>query len=117
YNLSSTISSTITQTTNNVAGALTIDTTGLVDISSGAISLGTGSPVVVNDGALRIGNGVYGASAANAINLAAGTELQYNGNAGSQLNDPITGAGIFHLISGNVQLTSSGNTYTGGTVI
>ena len=51
------------------------------------------------------------------INVAAGAELQYSGNGGSVFNDPIQGAGDFNLLAGTVQLTSTSNTYTGGTVI
>ncbi|MGD0848637.1 ParB-like protein [Bradyrhizobium sp.] len=117
-NFSSTLSSVIAQTATNVIGALTKDGSGLLDLSgSGGVSFGTGSTVVVNGGQLRIANGVFGASATTAISLAAGTELQYAGNDGSKFNDPVSGAGIFHLIGGTVQLTSTANTYTGGTVI
>ena len=116
-NFSSTLSSVIAQTATNVIGALTKNGSGLLDLSgSGGVSFGTGSTVVVNGGQLRIANGVFGASATTAISLAAGTELQYAGNDGSKFNDPISGAGIFHLIGGIVQLTGA-NSYSGGTVI
>jgi fibronectin-binding autotransporter adhesin len=115
-NENSSLSSTITQSTNNVAGALTKNGTGLLDISGASVSLGTGSSVVVNAGALRIGNGVFGATATNPISVASGAELQYSGNFGSALNDPIQGGGVFHLVGGTVQLTGT-NAYTGGTVI
>jgi fibronectin-binding autotransporter adhesin len=115
-NENSTLSSAIKQTTSNVAGALTKDGTGLVDISAGSVSLGSGSTVVVNAGALRIGNGVFSATAANVINVDSGAELQYSGNLGSKFNDPIQGAGDFNLVGGTVQLTGT-NTYTGGTNI
>jgi autotransporter-associated beta strand protein len=117
-NLSSTLSSTIAQTASNVIGALTKNGSGLLDLSNSAgVSFGTGSTVAVNGGQLRIANGIFGATATTAITLAAGTELQYAGNGGSVFNDPIQGAGIFHLIGGTVQLTSTANTYSGGTVI
>ncbi len=45
-----------------------------------------------------------------------GAELQYSGNGGSLLNDPIQGNGDFHLVAGTVQLTGT-NSYSGGTVI
>ena len=115
-NENSTLSSTITQSTANVTGALTKNGSGLLDISGASVSFGSGSTVVVSGGALRIANGVFGASATTAIGVASGAELQYAGNAGSVLNDPISGAGVFHLVSGTVQLTGA-NTYSGGTVI
>ena len=115
-NPSSVLSSTVAQTGAAVTGALTKNGSGLLDISgSGGVSFSAGSTVVVNGGALRIGNGVFGAGANTVMTLAAGTELQYVGNGGSKFNDPIQGSGIFHLLSGTVQLT--GATYSGGSVI
>ena len=118
-NLSSTILSTIAQTGTGVVGALTKNGSGLLDLSASAgVSFATGSTVVVNAGTLRIANGIFSTSATTPINLAgAGTELQYAGNGGSKFNDPITGLGAFHLIGGTVQLTSTANTYSGGTVV
>jgi fibronectin-binding autotransporter adhesin len=115
-NLSSTLSSAITQSGNAVTGALTKNGTGLVDISGAAVSLFAGSTVAVNAGVLRIGNGVFSSSATNVITVALGAELQYSGNGGSVFNDPIQGSGDFHLVAGTVQLTGT-NTYNGGTVI
>jgi autotransporter-associated beta strand protein len=116
-NLNSTLSSTIKETGAAVVGALTKNGTGLLDLSgSGGVTLVTGSTVVVNGGQLRIGNGIFSTSATNVITLAAGTELQYAGNGGSKFNDPIQGAGMFHLIGGTVQLTGT-NSYSGGTVV
>ena len=113
-NLNSTLPSKITGTGT---GSLVKAGTGLLDISSsGGASFGSGGTVSVNAGALRIGNGVFGATATTPINVAAGAELQYSGNFGSMFNDPIQGAGVFHLVGGTVQLTGT-NTYTGGTVI
>jgi autotransporter-associated beta strand protein len=113
-NLNSTLPATITGTGT---GSLVKAGTGLLDISgSGGVSFGTGGSVSVNAGALRIGNGVFGTSATTPINVASGAELQYSGNGGSVFNDPIQGAGVFHLVSGTVQLTGT-NTYTGGTVL
>jgi autotransporter-associated beta strand protein len=116
-NFSSTLSSAITETGTSVAGALTKNGSGMLDISGASVSLVTGSTVVVNGGVLRIANGVFGASATNVITLAAGTELQYAGNGGSKFNDPIQGSGAFHLIGGTVQLTSTSNNYSGGTLV
>jgi autotransporter-associated beta strand protein len=123
-NLNSALTSTITEsgtavtgTLGGALGAINKNGTGLVDISGGAVSLVTNSNVLVNAGALRIGNGVFGASATNAILVASGAELQYSGNLGSALNDPIQGGGDFNLVGGAVKLTSTSNTYTGGTAI
>ncbi len=114
-NLNSTLLSIIAGTTT---GSLVKAGTGLLDISGGGgASFGTGGTVSVNGGALRIGNGVFGATATTPITVASGAELQYSGNGGSMFNDPIQGAGVFHLIGGTVQLTGTSNNYTGGTVI
>jgi fibronectin-binding autotransporter adhesin len=115
-NLSSTLSSTITDATTNVAGVLTKNGSGLLDISGASVSFGTGSTILVNDGVLRIGNGTFSSTATNPIVVASGAELQYSGNGGSVFNDPIQGGGVFHLIAGTVQFTGT-NTYTGGTVL
>ena len=112
------MSSVITETGAAVNGALTKNGTGLLDLSgSGGVTLIAGSTVQVNAGALRIANGIFSPSATNVINVAAGAELQYAGNGGSVFNDPVQGGGIFHLIGGTVQLTSTANTYSGGTVV
>jgi autotransporter-associated beta strand protein len=127
-NLGSTLSSSIAQTGNVVAGAITKNSTGLLDISGGSVSGGfsvslvsgataaTSSSILVNAGALRIGDGNFSTSANNPIIVAAGAELQYSGKGGSVFNDPIQGAGVFHLIAGTVQLTGTNN-YTGGTAL
>jgi hypothetical protein len=47
---------------------------------------------------LRIGNGLFSSSATTPISVASGAELQYSGNGGSVFNDPISGAGVFHLV-------------------
>ncbi len=116
-NLSSTLSSAIKETGSAVTGALTTNGSGLLDLSGGTVSLVAGSTVNVNGGALRIANGVFGATATTVIAVATGAELQYAGNGGSKFNDPIQGGGIFHLLAGTVQLTSTTNSYTGGTVL
>ena len=117
-NFNSTLSSTITETGAATTGALTKNGSGMLDLTGSAgVSLVAGSTVVVNGGILRIGNGIFSPSAANVINLASGTELQYAANGGSKFNDPIQGAGAFHLIGGTVQLTSTTNTYSGGTFV
>ena len=109
-------SSSITPSGTAVSGIITKVGSGVLDISGGSVALVSGSTINVNDGALRIGNGVFSTTATNAIIVASGAELQYSGNGGSAFNDPIQGAGVFHLISGTVQLTGT-NTYTGGTVL
>ena len=63
-NLSSTLSSTITESGHIEAGALTVAGSGLIDISGGSLSLVVGSTVVVDNSAqLRVAAGVF----ANAI--------------------------------------------------
>ena len=116
-NLDSTLSSTITQSGSTAqAGVLTKNGSGLLDISGASVSLVSGSTVIVNGGALRIGNGVFSTTSTNGIVLNNDSELQYSGNGGSALNNPISGDGIFHVVAGTVQLTGT-NTYTGGTVV
>ena len=113
-NLNSTLLSVIAGTGT---GSLVKAGTGLLDISGGGgASFGAGASVSVTAGALRIGNGVFGSTATTPISVASGAELQYSGNAGSVFNDPISGAGVFHLVAGTVQLTGT-NAYTGGTAI
>ncbi len=114
-NLDSILPSTIA---GSGTGSLVKAGTGLLDISgSGGVSFGTGGTVAVDGGALRIGNGLFSTSATTPITVASGAELQYSGNSGSQFNDPIQGNGVFHLIGGTVQLTSTSNNYSGGTVL
>ncbi|HTH96607.1 MAG TPA: ParB-like protein, partial [Stellaceae bacterium] len=113
-NYNSTLSSVIKGTGT---GSLVKDGSGLLDVSAGGgLSFGSGASVTVKDGALRIGNGIFSTSATTPIVVDAGAELQYSGNGGSAFNDPISGAGIFHLLAGTAKLTGT-NTYTGGTVI
>jgi len=107
----------VTGVLGGALGAINKNGTGLVDISGAGVTLITNSNVLVNAGALRIGNGVFGASATNPILVAANAELQYSGNFGSVFNDPIQGAGDFNLVGGTVKLTSTSNTYSGGTAI
>lgn len=113
-NWNSTLVATITGTTT---GSLVKAGAGLLDLSGSAATFGAGGSVTVSGGALRIGNGIFSTAATTPISVASGAELQYSGNGGSKFNDPITGAGIFHVLAGTVQLTSAGNTYSGGTVI
>ena len=121
-NLSSTLSSTITESGTATAGALTINGTGLTDLSgigSGKLSLVSGSTIVVGNGAqLRVAASEF-ASGNFAINLGAGSQLQFAQNGGGQFANAITGAGELHLIGGTLQLTEAAgaNTYSGGTVV
>ncbi|HXC29440.1 MAG TPA: ParB-like protein, partial [Stellaceae bacterium] len=121
-NLSSTLSSSITESGVATAGALTINGTGLTDLSGmsgGTLSLVSGSTIVVENGAqLRVtasefANGNFG------ISLGNGTQLQFAQNGGGQFANAITGSGELHLIGGTLQLTETAgaNTYTGGTVV
>jgi autotransporter-associated beta strand protein len=114
-NLNSTLPSTISA---SGSGSLVKAGTGLLDISgSSGVSFGGTGSVTVAAGALRIGNGVFKTTATTPIIIDAGAELQYSGNSGSVFNDPISGAGVFHLVGGTVQLTSTSNTWSGGTVL
>ena len=115
-NLSSTLSSSITETGTAVTGALTINTGGLVDltgISTGKLVLVAGSTIAVSAGKLRvvaksIKNG-------NAISVASGAEVQFSSNGGDVWAGNVTGSGALRLIIGTLKLTGTGNTYSGGT--
>ncbi len=117
-NLSSTLSSSITETGTAVTGALTINTGGLVDltgISTGKLVLVAGSTIAVSAGKLRvvaksIKNG-------NAISVASGAEVQFSSNGGDVWAGNVTGSGAERLVSGTLKVTSTGNTYTGGTYV
>jgi autotransporter-associated beta strand protein len=117
-NLNSTLYSAIKDTTTNVVGAITKNGTGLLDLSggkAGKLSLASGDTIVVNAGALRVEAGTFANS--NAISVASGAELQFSeGIGGAVFGGNISGAGVFHLIGGTLQLTGT-NSYTGGTVL
>jgi len=117
-NLSSTLSSTITETGAATAGALTFNGSGLFDLSgiaSGGLTLVTGSSIVVNNSAiLRVVASEF--ANANAIVLNGTSQLQFVQNGGGQFGGSISGAGELHLIGGILQLTGT-NSYTGGTVV
>jgi autotransporter-associated beta strand protein len=122
-NLSSTISSSITETGTAEAGALTFDGSGLFDLSgmgSDDLSLVSGSTIVVNNTAqLRVVASEF-ANANFSIDLnGAGTQLQFVQGGGGQFANAITGTGELHLIGGTLQLTEAdgANTYSGGTVV
>ncbi len=115
-NLSSVLSSTITETGNATAGALTFAGSGLFDLSGGKISLVSGSSIDVDNTAqLRIISSEV--SSGVTFDLASGSQLQFAQSGGGQFADAITGAGEVHLIGGTLQLTGTANTYTGGTVV
>lgn len=118
-NLSSTLSSTINDTgSTGTAGAITKDGSGMLDLSNGSskqIDLNAGSTIVVNGGQLRLSTNTI--ENANTIVLASGTELQtLEGGTGAFASN-ITGAGLVHVESGILQLTGTGNTYSGGTTL
>jgi len=120
-NLSSTLSSSITETGSVTAGALTLNGSGLFDLSgmsSAALSLVTGSTIVVNNTAqLRVVASEF-ANATFSVNLnGAGTQLQFAQNGGGKFANAVTGTGELHLIGGTLQLTGINNTYSGGTVV
>ena len=117
-NLSSTLSSTITQT-GTAATALVKAGSGLLDISGGAITLLANSGIAVTGGQLRVASSEFTGTSptTNTIALSSGTELQFAQNGGGQFSDTVTGAGALHLIGGTLQLTGSSNTYSGGTIV
>jgi autotransporter-associated beta strand protein len=124
-NLSSTISSTITQV-GTAATALVKAGSGLLDISGAKITLLANSGVSVTGGDLRIAANAFKGittTSNNTFTLSSGTELQFAQSGGSQFAATITGAGAVHLIGGTLQLTAvstgpgTGNSYSGGTIV
>ena len=121
-NLSSTLSSSISETGTLTSGALTFDGSGLFDLSgigSGKLKLVAGSTIVVNNTAqLRVSPAEF-ANANFGIDLnGAGTQLQFEGEGGDgTFANAVTGSGELHLIGGTLQLTGINNTYSGGTVV
>ena len=115
-NLSSTLSSTIAETGPATAGALTFAGSGLFDLSGGTTTLVAGSTVVVNNSAqLRLATGAIGS--AFGITLNNSSELQLAQNGGGMLANQVTGTGDLRLIGGTLQITSTTNTYSGGTFV
>ncbi|WP_213738892.1 autotransporter domain-containing protein [Bradyrhizobium sp. dw_411] len=117
-NLSSTLSSNITESGAATAGALTKNGSGLLDLSGmgkNKLNLVAASTVIVNGGELRVAANIF--KNANAIVLNnVGTELQFAQSGGGVFASAISGAGLVHLIGGTLQLTGA-NSYTGGTVV
>jgi fibronectin-binding autotransporter adhesin len=117
-NLDSTILSGITESGSATAGAITKDGTGLLDltgISKGKLNLVAGSSIVVNAGDLRVTSTTFKNN--NIINVASGTEVQFDEKGGGVFGGQVEGAGVLHLLTGTLQLTGTTNTYSGGTVI
>jgi autotransporter-associated beta strand protein len=117
-NLSSTLLSSITQSTAGVTGALTKDGTGLLDLSgmkSGTLSLASGSTVDIAAGQLRVDANIF--ANANAVAVASGAEFQFAEGGGAAFGGNISGGGDVRLIGGTLQLTGTGNTYSGGTFV
>jgi fibronectin-binding autotransporter adhesin len=115
-NLNSTIPSTITAT-DVAAGSTAIVKagTGMLDLSGAALNLTAGSNVAVNAGTLRVSASAF--KNTNNIVTAAGSEVQFAQNAGGVFAGNVTGAGALHLIGGVLQLTGTGNSYSGGTIV
>jgi fibronectin-binding autotransporter adhesin len=117
-NLSSTLSSTITQS-GTAATALIKAGSGLLDLSEGKIKLVANGGIAVTGGQLRVAASEFTGTSptTNTIALSSGTELQFAQNGGGQFSDTVTGAGALHLIGGTLQLTGTSNTYSGGTIV
>ena len=119
-NLNSTLSSVITESGSAVAGALTKNGSGLLDLSGmskGTLTLLSGSTIVVNGGQLRVGASIFATGSTNGIVLNNTSELQFAQNGGGIFAGNITGTGMVHLIGGTLQLTGTSNTYSGGTLV
>ena len=119
-NLSSTLSSTINDTTVTL-GAITKNGTGLLDLSGATITLAAGSSIIANAGQLRVATGALKNTAvvgsAPNFTLANGADLQFAQNGGGQYAGTISGNGTLHLIGGTLQLLGTNNSYTGGTIV
>jgi autotransporter-associated beta strand protein len=115
-NLDSTLSSTVTDTAVAAGNSAIVKAgSGLLDLSGATLTLTTGSNIAVNAGKLR----VAASSFTNTNNLvtASGSEVQFAQNGGGKFGGNITGGGVMHLIGGTLQLTGTGNSYSGGTVV
>ena len=84
-------------------------------ISKGKLSLVAGSSVAVTDGTLRLIANSFANT--NNITLSSGTEVQFAENGGDKYAGNLTGSGDMRLVGGILQLTGTGNTYTGGTFV
>jgi autotransporter-associated beta strand protein len=132
-NLNSTISGTIIQSTatvdttnslpapsgNAVAGIITKNGTGLLDLSGmskGTLELVAGSSIQINAGVMRMTAASFLDPNANAISVAGGAELQFAEGGGSVYGGGISGGGDVRLIGGILKLNGT-NTYSGGTFV
>jgi len=118
-NLSSTVSSTLFETGTAVAGALTLDGSGLFDFSGGSKSLGllSGSSIIVNDGAqFRVAGSEF-TNAGVSVLLNGTSQLQFVENGGDVFANNVSGTGVLHLMSGTLQITGTSNSYSGGTIL
>jgi autotransporter-associated beta strand protein len=118
-NLSSTIAANITETGAATAGALTLNGSGLFDLSGigkGKLKLVSGSSLVVDDSArLRVVANEF--VAGTTIVLNGTSDLQFAQNGGGVFSNTVTGSGTLHLIGGTLQITGTSNSYTGGTIV
>lgn len=134
-NFNSTLSSTISETGAAVVGAITKNGSGMLDLSgissktsTPGLGLASGSTIVVNGGVLRLTAAAFSSKdgtvvASNTITLNNGSEVQFAEGGGSVLANAVQdgaspgSGGILHLIGGTLKLTSTSNTYSGGTVV
>ena len=119
-NQSSSVSSILTDSgaTTGTAGAITKNGSGLLDFSgggTGSVTLNAGSSIVVNGGQLRLATDTL--TNANTISTAGGTQVQFVEGASNAFASDVTGGGMVHVEQGNLQLTGTGNTYSGGTTL
>jgi autotransporter-associated beta strand protein len=115
-NLDSTLSSTITDTAVAAGSSAIVKAgSGLLDLSGATLTLTTGSNITVDGGTLRVATSAF--TNTNNIVTVAGSEVQFAQNGGGQFAGNITGGGVMHLIGGTLQLTGTGNSYTGGTIV
>ena len=100
------------------AGAITKNGTGVLDFTgggTGGITLNAASTIAVNGGQLRLNTDTLANN--NTITTVAGTQVQLEEGGSIAFGGNITGGGMLHLLTGNAQLTGTGNSYTGGTTL
>jgi fibronectin-binding autotransporter adhesin len=119
-NLSSSVSSTISDSgaTTGTAGAITKVGSGLLDLTgggTGGVTLNAASTIAVNGGQFRLNTDTLANN--NAIATASGTEVQLEAGGTAGFGSSVTGGALLHILSGNMQLTGAGNSYTGGTTL
>lgn len=117
-NLSSVINSTVKETGTAVAGAITLNGSGLFDFSGGSkdLNLLAGSTLVVNNSAqFRTTASQFQTNFGVVLN---GTsQLQFAQNFGGVFSNTVSGTGSLNLIGGILQITGTNNTYSGGTFV